>query len=207
MRSILFPRMLGALLVGGVALAVLLLDSAPRAESQAPVGAPGNAFGVFEQAAESQDDISSWGIPEIPQIGLETDAARVVVTSPNRTVAAVPAAKAPCLVTRTAQSGIGISCATAANEATATVGYNGAIGLVPDSVKSVMFTMVDGSTQAQDVVDNIWQSPVEAETATFDLEGETQKVDLMPRSSMPKSATVSPDGVVMGGDAPPGFGG
>ena len=156
-------------------------------------------YSVFSRAATSADDVSSWPMraENFDQLGLRLDQARVVYRDAVRTMAAVPATDGPCLLTRLRNHGGGLNCG-GAGRLTVALGYLGAIGLVPDSVDTVTFAMTDGSTQTAKVVDNTWNSPAEAASATFSLQGRSVSIELMPRSSLPKGTTISDDGVVSG---------
>jgi hypothetical protein len=95
----------------------------------------------------------------------------------------VPGKVAPCLYV--ARSGSEhLSCGTIPGE-TALVTYNGSIGVVPDSVKSVTFTMSDDSQQVVSVTNDVWQSPLEASKVTFTLDGTVHTIDLLPHSTLP----------------------
>ena len=73
-------------------------------------------------------------------------------------------------------------------------------------MKSVVFTMTDGTTQTAPVANNTWKSPLEAAKVSFWLAGRSQSIDLMPRSSIPEGSYVSPEGVVIIGGPIDGFG-
>lgn len=163
------------------------------------------------QGPDSSDsDLSGWRVPptamarDNPELGLRPSGARVVYRDSTKAVAAVPATKTPCLITRYKGGSEALNCGTT-DGMTANVSYDGAIGLVPDVVKSVSFTMSDGSQKTQRVVDNLWKSPVEAASVEFVLRGQPRQIDLLPRSSLPEDARVSSDGVVTRGTPPEGF--
>jgi hypothetical protein len=139
-------------------------------------------------------------------LGLKLPEARIIYRDTAKAIAAVPATAAPCLATQFADGSQTLSCGSAAGN-TASVSFNGAMGLVPDAVKTVTFTMSDGSTATGQVIDNVWKSPGEAAKVTFSLDGHTQQIELMPRSSLPSGATIGADGVVTGGSLQPGVSG
>jgi hypothetical protein len=170
-------------------------DSAPlgQAEAQTPSG----TYSVFTRPPRASDSVESWRLPEFSGITLNTPAARRVAEDATKTVAAVPATgvDGPCLATRYSSGGTALNCA-GSNGIIASIGYTGAIGLVPDSVTTVTLTMTDGSSRAATVADNTWRAPDDASQATFSLNGEQKIVRLMPRSSLPEGAKLSPDGLV-----------
>ncbi len=170
-------------------------DSAPlgQAEAQTPSG----TYSVFTRPPTASDSVASWRLPEFPGITLNTPAARRVSDDATKTVAAVPATgvDGPCLATHYSSGGTGLNC-PAPNGIIASIGYTGAIGLVPDSVNTVTLTMTDGSSRSETVVDNTWHAPDDASRATFSLNGDELIVHLMPRSSLPAGAKLSPDGLV-----------
>jgi len=118
--------------------------------------------------------------------------ARLVSQDRTRTVAAVPAEKAPCLISRFADGTQTASCALESDQQPASVSYSGAIGLVPDAVDSVTLTMTDGTTRVVPVNHNVWTAPDDAAKAAYTLDGTVVEVELMPRSSMPAGATSDP---------------
>lgn len=193
--------------VAVVVFATLQITSAKKANgSPSGATASASAYGVLDRPASADDDISGWRVsPSSASFGLDISGARIVAKNSERTVAAVPADGAPCLVARLASGSTTMNCGLG-DVPTASVSYNGAIGLVPDVVKSVTFTMTDGSTVTGEVVDNLWRSPLDARTATYSVDGVTKQVDLMPHSSLPKGATLHPSGVAEGGaPTPKGF--
>ncbi|HEX6023055.1 MAG TPA: hypothetical protein VFZ00_13730 [Solirubrobacter sp.] len=175
-------------------------DSTARTSGTA---ASEHRYSVFARPADPNDSVADWDIPANPRIGLDISGARIVESRPERQVAAVPAAKAPCLVTRFTGGSRGVSCAMEPGQTPALVTHDGAVGLVPDGVQTVTFTMSNGSTIADRVVDNVWKSPVEATAVSFTIDGAEQQVQLMARSSLPEGAAIGADGIVSGGTAPP----
>ena len=137
-------------------------------------------------------------------IGARMAAARLISQDSTRTVVAVPAAKAPCLVSRFADGSQGASCALARDEQPASVSYSGAIGLVPDAVDSVTLTMTDGATRVVAVEDNVWTAPDEAAKAAYSFAGRVVEVELMPRSSMPPGEPTDPSQAPRRGPDPSG---
>ena len=125
-------------------------------------------------------------------IGARMAEARLISQDRTRTVVAVPAAKAPCLVSRFADGSQTASCALSRDEQPASVSYSGAIGLVPDAVDSVTLTMTDGAIRVVAVEDNVWTAPDEAAKAAYSFAGRVVEVELMPRSSMPPGEPTDP---------------
>lgn len=170
------------------------------AETTDATGSPAESYSIFARPADQRDDFSHWARLGGSRIGARLSEGRFVDQDATRTVAAVPAAKAPCLMSRYADGSYGASCGGAGDQHPATVSYSGAIGLVPDAVESVTFTMTDGTSRVTRVTDNTWKSPVEAAKASYSIDGRVFEVDLMPRSSLPAGATIDPTtGVVSGG--------
>jgi len=91
----------------------------------------------------------------------------------------VPAATAPCLISRFADGSQSVSCALEADQQPASVSYSGAIGLVPDAVDSVTLTMTDGATRVMPVENNVWTAPDDAAKAAYSLGGRVVEVELM----------------------------
>jgi hypothetical protein len=199
---------------GGIAAALVILGFGSFGLTQLASGQPSKrvttksakrtntslgTYSVFSRPATPEDDVSGWPMrtENFDKLGLRLDQARVVYRDAVRTLAAVPATDGPCLLTRLRNHGGGLNCG-GAGRVTVALGYLGAIGLVPDSVDTVTFRMTDGSTQTAKVVDNTWNSPAEAASATFVLQGDSVNIELMPRSSLPKGTTISDDGVVSG---------
>lgn len=183
----------GAVVCAGAAAVALW----PHATSASVRSADGTKWSVVNRARVASDDVSSWKLPVDTPFALKGANARVVYRDAKKQVAVVPTNGVPCLATHLTAGGFGLSCATSTDETPTSVSYDGAIGLVPDEVKSVTYTMTDGTSQTQQVVNNIWRSPLEASKASFLLHGSEQIVDLMPASSKPADATVSADGGTM----------
>jgi hypothetical protein len=161
-------------------------------------GSPSESYSIFARS-EGRLDVSGWAREGDSRIGARFSEGRLVHHDAARIVVAVPAAKAPCLVSHFIDGSKGISCGLAADEHPATVSYSGAIGLVPDVVESVAFTMTDGRSEVVPVTGNVWKSPVEAEKASYSIDGRVFEVDLMPRSSLPAGVTIDAAGVASGG--------
>lgn len=178
----------------------------PFADATRDPNGRGAGFSVLERPAMPADDVTRWAPRADPAVGARFAEARVVHRDAGRVVAAVPARNGACLLSRLPDGSRAMSCGGDADHFPATVGYAGAIGLVPDAVRAVTFTMTDGSVRTAEVIGNVWRSPVEAATAAYAVGGRVHRVGLMPRSSLPAGARLSPSGVVSGGAAPAGFG-
>lgn len=125
-----------------------------------------------------------------------------VSRSAHRRVIAVPVMDGPpCLVTEGA-AGTGLSCATEAWGPIASVGYEGSIGIVPDGVTTISYTMTDGSTRRGSIADGVWKAPLEAEQAAYTANGAAVVVDLMPPSTIPVGVAVDANGVAGPAGAP-----
>jgi hypothetical protein len=184
----------------------------PSASSLQTPSRPGDAsattYSIFDRPAAAGDDVSRWNVRARPTIDLDLGSGRLVHTDATKSVAAVRADKGLCLLQRFADGSSGLSCALRPDEVVAATSYDGAIGLVPDAVQTVTFTLTDGSATSIPVVDNVWKSPVEATKAVFTVPGTgVREVDLMPRSSMPKGTEITDDGIVVPADTPAIFGG
>jgi hypothetical protein len=189
-------------LIRAIALLVLAAAAALAATMQAPVSVaadpePGPGlrtqkgnYSVFARPARPNDDVSGWRVSRRPpDSGVRFPDARLVHQNAHRAVAAVPAPGGPCLVTQFRDGSGAFTCSPA-------LMHGASIGLVPDSVKTVTYTLTDGSTEQQEVVDNTWRSPAEAERVTYVLDGQVESIALMPLSSLPKNARLSESGVV-----------
>jgi hypothetical protein len=182
-----------------IAIAVIGVLTWRSVDSSAPVQATGtrtasaaDTYSIFA-ASTTRVDASGWRLPpDNARVGARLDEARLVLRDATQTVAAVPAAKAPCLFTRFADGSQGIACGGASGEPPTNVGYSGALGLVPDAVDAVTLTMTDGTTRVAPVKNNVWTAPDDAATAAYSLTGRVIKIDLMPRSSMPPGDTTDP---------------
>jgi hypothetical protein len=130
-----------------------------------------------------------------PEIGLEPRGARVVRSDDARTLAVVPAQAAPCLVSEGPSAPASVSCGTGTEPKTAMVNYGSAVGVVPDTVQTVSFTMTDGSVVTGEVSDNMWNAPAEAASVSFAVDGRARTIELMPLSAQPEGTTVGPDGI------------
>jgi len=162
----------------------------------------GRSYSVLTRPATARDrEFShSWNsvkdtASRTPGLGLDVNGARVVRSDATGTLAVVPAQAAPCLVSGHGDADSHISCGTGDEPVTATISYGSATGVVPDSVESVAFKMTDGTVTNGKVVDNIWNAPPEAATATYVVDGHTVVVDLMPASAMPAGATTDSNGM------------
>ena len=149
-------------------------------------------YSIFE-GSTSRLNASTPGWQPLPdRIGARMAEARLISQDRTRTVVAVPAANAPCLVSRFADGSQAASCALERDQQPASVSYSGAIGLVPDVVDSITLTMTDGTSRVVPVEDNVWTAPDEAVEAAYSFTGRVVVVELMPRSSMPPGATTDP---------------
>lgn len=194
-------------LATAVACVALLLtwiggsDSPSPAGAAAPAAAADDSFSVFDRPATGDDNTAGWRAREGSSTELDFTNARVVFRDSSRAVAAVPSADGPCLVTQF-QDGSGGEACGGKGKLTVNAGYNGAIGLAPDSVKSVTVALTDGTKRDLAVEDNVFVSPVDASRVTYELRGNTESIELMPASSVPSGATIDAAGVVSGGKAP-----
>jgi hypothetical protein len=194
--------LLAGIAVSASIVCVLVLRSAP-ADSQTPATSTptSEAYAIFQQAPSANDDFSKWRTsPSVvaardPFLGLEPSGARLVYHDDLRAVAAVPASKAPCFIERYNDGGGGVSCGRGPGT-TVSMTYDSAIGLVPDEVKTVTFAMTDGSRTEGQVHNNLWISPAGAADVTFSVGGAEQHMELLSKDSLPKGATISPNGVV-----------
>lgn len=160
--------------------------------SAAPLQTKGGTYSVFAREATAGDDISGWRIPRNgvdAKVGMRFAEARVVYRDDTKSVAAVPTSSDPCLVSQYRDGSGGLTCSP-------TFTHGVSVGLVPDSVKSVTYAMTDGSTQVQEVTDNLWHSPTEAAQVTYVLDGVAHTEDLLPLSALPQGASISPSGLV-----------
>jgi hypothetical protein len=194
----------------GAALAIAVLGAAyvsvtatgkpVRPHAKAAVTTSVGTYSVFTMARAAGDDISSWKLPEAAQeqLGIDRTRSHLIFRDSSRSVAVVPTNEGPCIVQQFKDGAGGVACGGGGNPPVV-LGYDGAIGLVPDSVKTVTYTLSDGSTQLGTVTGNAWHSPVEAAKVTYAIEGGRRSFELMPRSSLPKGATISESGMVSAG--------
>lgn len=182
------------LLTSGGASSVAAGASAAPPQPATAVSTASGTFSVFARPATAKDHISGWRVAarKAGDGDMDFSRARVIYQDASRAVAAVPTTGEPCLVTQLPDGSGGFTCSPSFS-------YGHSIGLIPDSVKSVTYTMTDGTTQRQDVTGNFWRSPEEAAKVTYVVDGQTQNQDLMPLSSLPKGTTISPTGVVSNG--------
>jgi hypothetical protein len=192
--------LLGVITTAAAAAAVLALSSvAAPAESSARgtrerAAVAAMTYSIFASpTARFNAAASGWSPPPAEAgVGARLQEARLILQDKTRTVAAVPASKAPCLFTRFADGSQTIGCGHTADEQPTSVSYSGAIGLVPDAVDSVTLTMTDGSTRVVRVENNVWKAPDDAAKAAYSVAGSVVQVELMPRSSIPAGATTDP---------------
>lgn len=183
-------------------LVVVALFAATRGDSAHATGAAADQtssdYSVLKQPATSEATRlaeTSPGIKQlatVPELAADPSGTRLIKTATGKSFAVVPAAVAPCLVGEDNSA----SCATSAAPVTVQVRHGYAVGLAPDSVKAVSLTLTDGKTTSAPVVNNVWEAPANAKSATVTIDGRDRSIDLMPEGSLPDSATVSPDGVV-----------
>lgn len=196
----------GAIVAAATAAAFLSSGSWSGAQSTNEPGPPPHAgpedgplgrYSVFARERRQVDDIAGWRTPRTaPRAqAVQYDKARVVFEDAARTVAVAPSPSGPCLVAQYKDGSGGMSCGGRTKIA-ASLGYNGALGVVPDSVRSVVFTLTDGRQVREEIRDNLWHSPLEASTATFKLSGRDVTIELMPRSSRPAGTTIDSNGMV-----------
>jgi hypothetical protein len=177
-------------------------DASAAAPSGSSAASADASYSVLSRPAIANDDISTWkaatalGGRSGPGVNstLNFSNARLIYQDDTRAVAAVPTSTEPCLATQFNDGSGALTCSP-------TLTYGTSIGLVPDSVMSVTFTLTDGTETARKVTDNFWRSPAEAAKVGYVLNGQTPSLELMPMSSLPKGAQISPSGVVSGGAA------
>jgi hypothetical protein len=191
-----------AAVLSGIALWLVLSHSTDASASAPPspqMSGRGQwavgTYGVFDRPATRDDDLTAWRARDDHGLGLRLSEGRVVFRDGSRTVAAVPATDGPCLVTQFADGSGGVVCG-GADHPTVSTGYVGAIGIVPDSVDSVTFTLADGSTVVGAVDGNTWRSPDDAVRVSYSVAGREQQAELMARSSVPSGVAVGADGLV-----------
>lgn len=183
--------------------------NATPASSQAPAEAahgPNHRFSLLDRPARVGDNIGAWGaLTADAARGLRQKDARLAIETEVKKVAVVPSADKPCLVTKFRNGAKTVSCGVDADQDSVSVSYGGSIGLVPDVVSEVAFTMSDGTTETGRVRNNLWTSPSEAVRVQYAVDNSARSVDLLPMSALPEGATLTPEGVVMHGTPPAGF--
>lgn len=174
------------------------------ASASASAGSPGTTFSVLSRPATSKDDVSAWkaaalGAQKRTGVNptLDFSNARLLYQDAGRAVAAVPTSSGACIATQSVDGSGALTCSPAIN-------YGNSVGLVPDAVKSVTFTLADGTQVDQNITENYWRAPAEAAKVSYVVDGQPQGVALMPLSSLPKGAQISPSGVVSAGDTSAG---
>ena len=126
-----------------------VIDTASAQDGSTSAAPASGRYSVLSRPATSKDDISGW--PATAALGrdsgpgvnhtLDFANARLVEQDATRAVAVVPTSTTPCLVAQFVDGSSGATCSPM-------LMYGNSIGLVPDSVKVVMFTMTDGSADA-----------------------------------------------------------
>lgn len=101
----------------------------------------------------------------------------------------------PCLVTAYGDGSSGTSCPSATSPVTVTMQYGTAVGIVPDDVTEVWFSMTDGTRRTAAVTGNTWEAPPEARRVSWVQDGGVSDVDLMPLSSMPADTVIDENGI------------
>lgn len=208
-------------IVGGAAVAAIVAATALVAGAQGsstagsqtqPASGSSAGYMVLSRPATAQDSeyvrastILRTTASRAPDLGLDPGGARVLRSDHSQTLAVVPAKAAPCLVSGNGGPGSHISCGTGSQPVTATVSYGSAVGVVPDSVGTVSFKMTDGTVATRDVVDNLWDAPAEAKTASFAVDGRSVTVELMPLSARPDDASTGADGMTSIGQPDPSY--
>ena len=180
--------------------------SPPKSKARGAVAEQSQSYSIFLRPPVAADaSVAHWKAPGDPRIGARLAAGRVVHRDAVRTVAAVPTAQAPCLISRFADGSQGTSCGI--DQPPTVVSPTGTIGLVPDSVDAVTITMTDGSTQIGRITGNVWKAPEDADKVAYSVDGHLYQLQLMPLSDLPAGAKMGPTGIVSGGAAPRGWSG
>lgn len=192
----------------GVAAIVLAMaqpwdEAAKRSVAQARTAAGSDdEYSVFKRPVTAEDALEGWNLSvyqgAAEQLGIQLSARRLVSQDARKAVAAVEAADAPCLMVRYHTGSQGLSCGAGQDTPTAVVGYDGALGLVPDSVQAVRLVLTDGSFISSPVRSNVWTAPSNAVEATFEVRGQVQRVQLMPAERMPEGAKLPEGGKIVG---------
>jgi hypothetical protein len=186
-----------SLTVAFAALTAIVVISHSSQAAAAPTAVP--TYAPLNRPATSADVIRT---PVTPQrlaayVNLEPSKARVLNRSAARVEALVPTTdQRVCLVEMSTSEGAAISCAYPVEEDPALISYGNAVGVVPDGVDQVSYAMTDGSVVSRAVTGNLFVAPPEAKSATYDVEGQTRTVTLMPLSSKPQGVTVEADGTM-----------
>ena len=177
-------------IAGAAALTVALAWSVAAAPAGSPLSRDGagarssaaasvaDTYSIFSGSTSRLNAATPGWRPLPDSIGARMAEARLISQDSTGTVVAVPAAKAPCLVSRLADGSQTASCAVERDQHPASVSYSGAIGLVPDAVDSVTLTMTDGATRVVAVEDNVWTAPDDAAKAAYLFSGRVVEVEL-----------------------------
>jgi hypothetical protein len=170
-------------------------SAAAASSSSLPAG-----YGAFLRPAQKADLTASesTGLEllhrEIPE--LQPELAREIGRDGARQYLLVPRTDAQVCLVEAQPSGPVISCTDPARITPALVRYGRAVGAVPDEVRTVDFSLTDGTIVSSAVENNLYWAPSEAESVTYKVGEALQRVDLMPMSSVPPGSVVSPDGSV-----------
>lgn len=194
----------GATLASALALFGFGHEPVARSAASSVSTSPLGSYSVLARPARATDTIANWRAAQTPNpVGLQIGAARIIQREQSRTVALAPSTLGPCLVMNFADGSGGVVCGRNNEEPAISLGYNGALGVVPDSVKSVELTMEDGTVTTRAVQDNVWRSPADAAKVAIDLPTGRYQAALTPRSSVPPAAQLHPDGLVTSPGSPP----
>ena len=121
---------------------------------------------------------------------IQTAGARVLVSDAEETIALIPRSDNQlCLFYYLANGDAGADCNTreiAETEGLSIFNRGWGIGVVPDGVDQVEFTLSDGSTVVVSVTNNVYHVPAEAVEGRVQHDGKTYSTTFLPRT--PKAA-------------------
>lgn len=206
-------KLIAAVLLSGLATGWFLLSSSsnPAEEGEATATSipdQNRDYSVFDRATtEADEQASKWRLPDtLPAQGIDMSSARIVLENRSTVIAAVKSNVGPCLVKHhVALQSFGLSCpadpAVGKNQdpsaTAASVGYGVAVGVVPDTVKNVDYTLSGGGTERVAVHGNVWKAPADATKVTFTINGQAAQIELLPAGALPKGAKLCSNGLVM----------
>lgn len=170
--------------------------------SRASAQRPSSAYSLLDRSPTPADTAIRNEINNLAKAAPEIQAedARVIRRAVDETLVLVPRSDDQLCVERLRTDGTaGGGCVARGVAETAgiafTIGPN--IGVVPDGVDRVDFTLRDGSHTTSPVDGNVYRVPAEATEGTLVLDGSTYSIAFIPRSALPKSSGRPGEGKVI----------
>lgn len=178
-----------AILVAGA----LLLTQFARSSAEATDRGPEN----YSRTASLSERVDLRAPEQAKAMGLDPSSASVVREDERGRFLSLSGRDGqPCYVVELPDGSSGGGCGTR-NGGVVSAGTGAGIGIVPDSVKTVVFTLKDGRSVEGRVVNNVWTSPAEATGIRYTVRGVVEQAELTPASQeLPAGAQMRSDGFV-----------